>query len=211
MENNQPNNSRKSLKQNWLGEWVVFIMKFILFLAIVLAAGYFVVKNNKKEKVEAGVVLNQGLPFPCVIEGTIDPPPHEDRIKARNIEAASKGIAITSDEAHNNSVQGGGGLDGGMYLVGAFKFTIDAQGQRVDAESFVNIFNVEYPITGGIEPSGKIGIGGDGGAGGTSITGAIVNGQLVNGRIHKGLKPHIFGVLNGTYKRTGAEMSKKMP
>ena len=174
-------------------------MEFIVFLLIVVAVGYFVVKSNKKEKAEAGVVLDHGLPYPCVLEGSIDMSPMEDRKKALAIEAIGKGITITGDYAADVAAQGGE-----MTLVGAFKFTIDATGQRVDSQSFVNLFGKEYPITGGIEPSGKIGIGGAGGAGGTSITGSVAGSQLVNGRIHKGLMPHIYGVMNGTYRRTGA-------
>ena len=178
-------------------------MEFIIFLAIVGVAIFFIVKSNKKEKAEAGVVLDQGatngLPFPCVIEGSIVMSPMEDRVKALAIEAASKGIVITGDYQADVAKQGGE-----MTLVGAFKFTIDATGQRVDAQSFVNLFGVGYPITGGVEANGSLGIAGAGGAGGTSITGSVAGGQLVNGRIHKGLMPHIYGVLNGTYRRTGA-------
>lgn len=174
-------------------------MEFIIFVLLVLAAGYFIVKSNKAEKAEAGVVLDQGLPYPCVIEGSIDMSPMEARVEALAIEAASKGIVITGDYQADVAKQGGE-----MTLVGAFKFTIDATGQRVDAQSFVNLFGVEYPVTGGVESSGKLGIAGAGGAGGTSITGSVAGGQLVNGRIHKGLMPHIYGVLNGTYRRTGA-------
>lgn len=169
---------------------------FLLFLIVAGVIVYLIVKSNKVEKAEAGVVLDQGLPYPCVVEGSIDMSPMEARVEALAIEAKAKGIVITGDYAADVAKQGGE-----MTLVGAFKFTIDATGQRVDAQSFVNLFGVEYPVTGGVESSGKLGIAGAGGAGGTSITGSVAGGQLVNGRIHKGLMPHIYGVLNGGYRK----------
>jgi hypothetical protein len=173
--------------------WVFIAAIVIAFIAYrAKKLGYF----DKKDNAEAGVVVDQGMPFPCVLEGSIDMSPMPDRVKALAIEAVKKGITITGDYAADVAAQGGE-----MTLVGAFKFTIDATGQRVDAESFVNLFGVEYPITGGVEASGMIGIGGAGGAGGTSVVGQIVGGKIVDGKIFKGLMPHIWGKLNGTYRR----------
>lgn len=168
----------------------------LIILALAVAFAIYCYRKSNKDDAAAGVVVDQGLPFPCVIEGSIDMSPMHDRVTALAIEAAKKGITITGNYADDVRAQGGE-----MTLVGAFKFTIDATGQRIDAESFVNLFGVEYPITGGVEPTGIIGIGGAGGAGGTSVVGKIVDGKLVSGRIFKGLMPHIYGLLNGTYRR----------
>lgn len=168
----------------------------LVILALAVAVAIYFYRKSNKDDAAAGVVVDQGLPFPCVIEGSIDMSPMLDRVKALTLEAAKKGITMTGDYATDVAAQGGE-----MTLVGAFKFTIDATGQRVDAESFVNLFGVEYPITGGVESTGMLGIGGAGGAGGTSVVGQIVGGKLVNGKISKGLMPHIFGVLDGAYRK----------
>lgn len=178
-------------------------MEFILFLVIVAVAGYFIVKSNKKEKAEAGVVLDQGLPFPCVIEGSVDGSPMADRVKALAIEAQAKGMVITGDYVADYTAQGGE-----MHLTGhGFKFTIDATGQIVQGQSHVNLFGENYPCEGGMEPTGVLGISivvtdkVTGGVAKVGVEGRVVNGIFLDGRARKGVMPHIYGVLNGTYRK----------
>ena len=173
-------------------------MKFFIFLAVVVVIVFFVIKSNKKQKAEAGVVLDQsaanGLPFPCVIEGTIDMSPLEDRKKALAIEAVGKGITITGDYDKDVAAQGGE-----MTLVGAFKFTLDANGQQVPAASFINLFGVEYPVSGGMRPDGVLGMTGEIGGARVGIEGYVKGGIYHHGKVVKGWLPHIYGVLNGVY------------
>lgn len=172
-------------------------MEFIVFVLIVLGVVYFVVKSNNKEKADAGVVLDQGLPFPCVIEGTVDGSPMEDRVKALAIEAASKGITITGDYAADVEKQGGE-----MHLVGtSFKFVFDATGQIDKAQSRCNLFLTDYPCEGGMNPDGSLGMAVDCGGAKVGVKGRVVGGKFIGGEIRKGWLPHIYGVLNGTYRK----------
>lgn len=178
-------------------------MEFILGILVVLAVIYFVVKGNKKDKAEAGVVLDQGLPFPCVIEGTIDAPPMADRVSALAKEAATKGITITGDYAKDVAAQGGE-----MMIIGySFKFVFDAAGQIDKAASQANLFGVNYPVEGGMQPTGVLGMDVVVDTARVQVQGQVVNGQFVSGKVVKtwlfveGQPPHIYGVLNGVYRR----------
>ena len=156
--------------------------------------GYF----DKKDNAAAGVVTAQGLPFPCVIEGSVDAPPMADRVKALAIEAASKNITITGDYAADVAKQGGE-----MMLIGnGFKFVFDASGQIVKSESRCNLFLTDYPVEGGMAPDGVLGMAVDVGGAKVGVAGRIVNGQFVGGEVRKGWLPHIYGLLNGGYRRS---------
>ena len=181
-------------------------MEFIIFLAIVAAAIYLIVKSSKKEKTEANVVLDQGLPYPCVIEGSVDGSPMANRIEALAIEAAAKGMVITGDYVADYQAQGGE-----MHLTGSgFKFTIDGTGQIVQGQSHVNLFAEDWPCEGGMNPDGTLGISivvadkKTGGVAKVGVEGRVVSGKFIDGKARKGVMPHIWGALNGTYRRTGA-------
>ncbi len=182
-------------------------IEFIVFLLIVGVAIYFIVKSNKKEKAEAGVVLDQGvangLPFPCVIEGTIDAPPMADRVLALANEAKTKGIVITGDYAKDVAAQGGE-----MMIIGySFKFVFDATGQVDKSQSHANLFGVNYPVAGGMEANGTLGMDVVVDTARVQVQGKVTNGQFINGKVVKtwlhveGQPPHIYGVLNGTYRK----------
>ena len=161
--------------------------------------GYF----DKKDHADAGVVLDHGLPFPCVIDGTVDGSPMADRVKALAVEAVTKGMVITGDYDADVKAQGGE-----MHLTGhGFKFTIDGTGQIVQGRSHVNLFGENWPCEGGMNPNGTLGISivvtdkVSGGVAKVGVEGRVVNGVFLDGRARKGLMPHIYGVLNGAYRR----------
>jgi hypothetical protein len=58
--------------------------------------------------------------------GNVNPPPKAVRIAARNRYLTILGKKITGNDAIDNAGTGGGGLDGGMYLQGSFKWETDA-------------------------------------------------------------------------------------
>jgi len=184
-------------------EYFMQVHHWIFIAAIVIAfiayrakkLGYF----DKKDHADAGVVVDQGLPFPCVLEGSIDMPDHEERIKARNIELIANGHGISGDEARDNAIGGGGAPDGGMWLSGTFHFEIDANGQQIPEKSWVTLFSAEhFPVTGGIFPDGTINMGS---IGGVTIKGSVASGKPVGRVMHGDNKLHIYGNLNGGYKR----------
>lgn len=175
---------------------------FFVFLVVVAIIVALVVQSNKEEKAAANVVLDQGLPYPCVIEGSLDGSPMADRVKALAIEAQSKGLTITGDYVADYTAQGGE-----MHLTGhGFKFTIDATGQIVQGQSHVNLFAVDYPCEGGMNPDGTLGISVvctdkvTGGVAKLGVKGRVVGGKFMDGEVRKGSLPHIYGVLNGVYR-----------
>jgi hypothetical protein len=135
---------------------------------------------------------------PSMTEGSIDMPSQEERIKARNIELVANGHGISGNDARDNTVGGGGSPDGGMFLTGSFHFEFDANCQQIPEKSYVTLFSDErFPVTGGMTPDGKIGMGS---IGGTSIEGSIVNGKLDAKIYHGDGKRHIYGVFNGGFE-----------
>jgi hypothetical protein len=171
------------------------MLEFIIIL-VVLAAGYYFYKENKRKSIPEAVPVST-LPFPCVIEGTIDAPPMEDRVKALAIEAASKGIVITGEYKADVAAQGGE-----MMLIGySFKFVFDTNGQIIKNDSHANLFGVNYPVEGGMNPDGTLGMDVVVDTARVQVQGKIENGKFVNGKVVKTWLPHIFGILNGAYHR----------
>ncbi len=169
------------------------IIETIMGCVVLAAAAYFYKENKRKDEPEAAPA--NVYPFPCVIEGTIDAPPMEDRVKALAIEAASKGITITGDYAADVAAQGGE-----MMLIGySFKFVLDANGQVVKSDSHANLFGVNYPVEGGMNPDGTLGMDIVVETARVQIQGKVENGKFVNGKVVKSWLPHIYGILNGTY------------
>jgi hypothetical protein len=171
-------------------------MYFIVFIAII--AIIYVASRAKKlgyfdKKKDAGIVTV--LPFPCMIEGSIDAPPMEDRVKALAIEAQSKGITITGNYADDVKAQGGE-----MMLIGySFKFTFDATGQIIPADSHANLFGTNYPVQGGMTADGTLGMDIVVDTARVQIQGRVVAGKF-SGKAVKSWLPHIYGILNGVYK-----------
>lgn len=166
--------------------------KVLAMLSIAVAAVALVACGSAEPPV-AGVV--QSLPCPSVIEGSVDAPPMADRVSALAIEAASKGIALTGDYAQDVKNQGGE-----MMLIGTgFKFVFDAGCQIDKSQSRLNLFLTDYPVEGGMEANGTLGMAVDVGGAKVGIKGRVVNGVFVEGEVRKGWLPHIFGVLRGTF------------
>lgn len=132
--------------------------------------------------------------FSCSITGTVDAPPMQDRVLALAIEAQSKGIALTGDYYADAAKQGGE-----MILIGSsFKFVFDNAGKVIENQSHLNLFLKDYPVDGGMQPDGNLGIAVDVGGAKVGIKGQVLNGKFINGEVRKGWLPHIYGVLNGT-------------
>jgi hypothetical protein len=144
---------------------------------------------------DAPVVATAPTLCPAVIQGTVDAPPMDDRVKALAIEAQSKGIALTGDYATDVRNQGGE-----MMLIGTkFKFVFDTSCQIDKTQSSLNLFLTDYPVEGGMEQNGTLGMAVDVGGAKVGIKGRVVEGQFIEGEVRKGWLPHIYGVLNGTY------------
>lgn len=139
---------------------------------------------------------------PSSIVGTVDAPPFPDRAEALRIEAVSKGLTIRGDYAAkpDNYALDVADQGGEMMLIGTqFKFVFDAGCQIDKSQSSLNLFLTDYPVEGGIELNGNLGMAVDVGGAKVGIKGQVVNGQFINGEVRKGWLPHIYGVLNGKY------------
>jgi hypothetical protein len=86
-----------------------------------------------------------------------------------------------------------------MTLLGnGFKFVFDANGQIVKEQSKLNLFLTDYPVEGGMNLDGSLGMAVDVGGAKVGIKGQVADGKFINGEVRKGWLPHIYGVLNGT-------------
>ena len=161
---------------------------FFIFLGVLLVAGYLY-KQNKKTEAPAVV---KAL-YPCVIEGTIDHSPYADKLKALQIEAASKGLTMTGDYTTDYLAQGGE-----MTLAGNFKIILDEKGNVVNNGSHFNLFgSLANEITGAADANGVLGMDANFGGAIINIRGRIVGSTLVDGKAIKSWLPHIWGIMNG--------------
>lgn len=132
--------------------------------------------------------------FSCSITGSVDASPMQDRVIALAIEAQAKGIPLTGDYTTDVRNQGGE-----MTLLGnGFKFVFDANGQIVKDQSKLNLFLTDYPVEGGMNLDGTLGMAVDVGGAKVGIKGQTIGGKFINGEVRKGWLPHIYGVLNGS-------------
>jgi hypothetical protein len=130
--------------------------------------------------------------------GSIDPPDHDVRISNRNRELANNGIALTGDDAIDNPKTGGGGVDGGVYLQGAFSFETDANCNVIKTNS--NIFGQTITITGKVNSDFTFEMY-DPEAG--PFVGSVDGNNHITGQQREGGKEWVYGLLNGTFTPKG--------
>lgn len=171
-----------------LAHWKILVGALaVLLLCIALAGCDIGVSDNPQPTATA--------PCPSVIEGTIDAPPMADRVTALAIEAKSKGLTLTGDYTTDYSAQGGE-----MILLGSYRFQFDEK-CGVAGDSWMKLFNDDkYPITGGMAGDGTLGMDANFGGAIVNIRGRVVDGKLQDGRAIKSWLPHIYGILNGTWR-----------
>lgn len=189
----------------------------VLSILIGIVVVYLLYRGNELGKFDNILNKNKTEPtptnstsyFPCVVEGGIDMPPMDAVKEAAIIDVKEAGLfkdgmtaedcmSLCSMPLPNEYNFGGGGAYGGRYMTGSFRFEIDANGQQT-GDSWVKIFSDEkFPVTGGIRPDGIIAMGS---IGGTQINGSVVSGTTSGKLLHGDGKHHIYGVLNGTYRK----------
>ena len=79
-----------------------------------------------------------------------------------------------------------------------FWFGFDDTCHVIESKSSLNLFLADYPVDGGIDGNGNLGMAVNVGGAKVGIHGQYINGKLVNGKVIKGWLPHIYGVLNET-------------
>jgi hypothetical protein len=100
------------------GQWII--------LALAVAVAIYFYRKSNKDDAAAGVVTEQPpKPTPATLagiwQGRVDAPSQPERIAARDKWLAMGGAL-------------GGGVDGGIYLDGAFGFETDANGNITNGE-----------------------------------------------------------------------------
>jgi hypothetical protein len=131
--------------------------------------------------------------------GSIDAPTHEVRIAQRNRQLASIGYTLTGNDAIDNAATGGGGEDGGIYLLGAFAFQTDASCNVV--KSYGNIFGIPTTISGKVNADKSFNLF-------MSDTGPTVgsvdgNNNVTGQQQEGGGKEWVHGVMNGKFVSKG--------
>jgi hypothetical protein len=154
-------------------------MIYLIIIAAILA-----VIAYKKGLFDTKHEANQPAPFtvkfPCKLNGRVDPPPQDIRIANREKQLAA-GDPL------------GGGLDGGIYLAGAFAFDVDADGTMTG--EFV-LHGNQSQIRGYCAPNGNFAGSHEGG----SFQGSIVE-SGVSGTVHEGGgREWVYGDMAGEYR-----------
>ncbi len=129
--------------------------------------------------------------------GSLDAPPHEERIAARNEALRRDGISVTGNDAIDNAATGGGGVDGGMYLEGSFSFETDANCNVIKGDAI--IFGYPFGITGTVRQDRTFSLSYLG-----PIEGQVNSDNSISGKLlHGGGSEYIYGILNGVFTQNG--------
>jgi hypothetical protein len=131
--------------------------------------------------------------------GNIEPPTHEVRIANRNRQLTETGFAITGDDAVDNRNTGGGGVDGGIYLEGAFRFETDANCTVIKSDGS-NVFGFPITITGKVNADRTFNMHTPEAG---PFIGSVDANNHITGQQQEGGKEWVHGVLNGTFVANG--------
>ena len=131
--------------------------------------------------------------------GNIEPPSHEVRIANRNRQLADVGYQLTGNDAVDNPATGGGGVDGGIYLEGAFRFETDA-GCNVINSAGSQIFGIPIDIVGKVNADRTFNMFSPQAG---PFVGSVDANNHVTGQQQEGGKEWVHGVLNGTFVANG--------
>jgi hypothetical protein len=151
-----------------------------LFLLAIAATFYFI--RDKKDDEAAGIVTEQSKPisFAGIWHGRIDMPPQDIRL-ANQARQLSEGNEL------------GGGVDGGIYLEGAFGFETNAEGNVVAGEFIIH--GQRSRANGNVIR----GAGHEGGPFTVALSGTSITGRISEG----GGREWVYGDLVGTFIPNG--------
>jgi hypothetical protein len=131
--------------------------------------------------------------------GNIEPPSHEVRIANRNRQLADVGYVLTGNDAIDNPATGGGGVDGGIYLEGAFRFETDANCNVINSAGS-QIFGIPIDIVGKVNADRTFNMFSPQAG---PFVGSVDGNNHVTGQQQEGGKEWVHGVLNGTFVANG--------
>ena len=173
---------------------------FIIPLLIILALGAFYA--YKKGKFGGGAIVvppvpAQGLYFPGIYQGRVDPPDHDERIASRNRSIIEAGGVVTGDDAIDNVTSMGGGVDGGQYLQGGYGFETDASGNVIAGEFIIH--GSKMAVSGGqVKADGTF----EFNASGLPVFGKVT-GVSISGRAEEPGRDYVRGYLEGHFTLGG--------
>jgi hypothetical protein len=128
--------------------------------------------------------------------GNVNPPPKDVRIAARNRYLKILGKPITGNDAIDNRGTGGGGVDGGMYLQGTFKWETDANCKVIKG---VTILHGHTFSINGTVPANKVFT--------LSFPGPIVGkvdaNNIISGQVQEPGRTWVYGDMVGTFVKDG--------
>ncbi len=117
--------------------------------------------------------------------GAVNPPDHDVRVANMQRQLAEGGPL-------------GGGVDGGIYLEGAFGWETDANCNVIKGSAV--IFGYDLPISGTVNKDLTFNINHVGGP----IDGSVDANNAITGKLHEGGgREWVYGVLNGTFTPNG--------
>ena len=135
--------------------------------------------------------------------GTYDAPSHEERIRIRNLSLAARGIPVTGNDAVDNANAGGGGVDGGIYMVGSYAFETDANCNVIKGKTLIG-YVYEYSVSGTVAKSGTSTLiwSGQGSIGEFTVSVDSAN-NITGNFYHAAPDNFVYGVMSGRFTPNG--------
>ena len=135
--------------------------------------------------------------------GTYDMPSHEERIRIRNMSLVANGKPVTGNDAIDNEAAGGGGVDGGIYMVGSYAFETDANCNVVKGTTLVG-YVYEYGVSGTVAKGGTSTLiwSGQGSIGEFTVSVDSAN-NITGNFYHPAPDSFVYGVMSGRFTPNG--------
>jgi hypothetical protein len=135
--------------------------------------------------------------------GTYDMPSHEERIRIRNMSLVANGKPVTGNDAIDNEAAGGGGVDGGIYMVGSYAFETDANCNVVKGTTLVG-YVYEYGVSGTVAKGGISTLiwSGQGSIGEFTVSVDSAN-NITGNFYHPAPDSFVYGVMSGRFTPNG--------
>lgn len=135
--------------------------------------------------------------------GTYDMPSHEERIRIRNMSLVANGKPVTGNDAIDNEAAGGGGVDGGIYMVGSYAFETDANCNVIKGTTLVG-YVYEYGVSGTVAKGGISTLiwSGQGSIGEFTVKVDSAN-NITGNFYHPAPDSFVYGVMSGRFTPNG--------
>lgn len=130
--------------------------------------------------------------------GNVNPPPKVVRIAARNRYLGILGKTVTGNDAIDNAGTGGGGVDGGMYLQGSFKWQTDANCKVISGVTVLHGHTFSIGGTVNADKTFTLSFAGVG-----PIVGKVDANNGISGQVQEPGRTWVYGDMVGTFTPNG--------